>query len=87
MRNRWLCPQLNWPSDVFAEANMAASRAAALKERDNVRVAEHLCRCGCKLPHNNAVPRLFLDQGDRQILWYRNADHRNRHVSREWVHD
>jgi hypothetical protein len=83
MRNKWLCPQLNWPGDAFAEANVAAISTAPLLKRGKIRTAEHLCRCGCKLPHNHAVSRLTGDHGSRRVLWYRHADHRARHGSEE----
>jgi len=86
MRNRWLCPQLDWPSDVFADVNMAAASTAPLSRMGKPQTGDHLCRCGCKLPHNYSVSRLTGDHENRRVLWYRHVDHRNRHASTEQGH-
>ena len=75
MHNMWLCPQLDWPTDLFAEANEAANAAARLPSRDKGRTDDRLCHCGCGLPHNFAVSRLT---DNRQVQWYRAMTHRNR---------
>jgi hypothetical protein len=83
MRNKWICPQLDWPGDPFAEANISASSTAPLFRGGKVLTAEYLCQCGCKLPHNYAISRLTEVHGHRRVVWYRHVDHRNRDVSKE----
>jgi hypothetical protein len=83
MRNRWLCPQPDWPGDPFADANMTTTSTAPLLWKGKPRTDDYLCRCGCKLPHNYAVSRLTTVHEERIVLWYRHVDHRNRHASNE----
>jgi hypothetical protein len=83
MRNIWRHPPLDWPSDIFADANMAATSTARLPRQGKPQTDDYLCRCGCKLPHNHAVSRLTGDHENRVVLWYRHVDHRNRHAAEE----
>jgi hypothetical protein len=83
MRDRWLCPQLDWPSDPFADANMTTTSTAPLLRKGKPGTEDYLCRCGCKLPHNYSVSRLTTVHDERIVLWYRHVDHRNRHASKE----
>jgi hypothetical protein len=81
MRDRWLLPRVDWPGDPFAIANTKTINTAPLPGHGKRRTDDHLCRCGCKLPHNHAVSRLITVHEDRHVLWYRNVDHLNRHTS------
>jgi hypothetical protein len=86
MRNGFPCPQVGWPIDPFAIANMRTISTASLLRYDRRRTDDHLCRCGCKLPHNHAVSRLITTNENRVVLWYRNVDHLNRHTSGQQSH-
>jgi len=86
MRNRWICPQLDWPSDPFTAVNIKTISTGPLLQLGKRHTDDHLCRCGCKLPHNHAVSRLITVHEDRHVLWYRNVDHLNRHASKERSH-
>lgn len=81
MCDRRHCPWVDWPSDPFASANTRAIGTAALLRDGKRRIDDHLCQCGCGLPHNHAVSRLITIDEDRHVLWYRNLDHLNRHTS------
>jgi hypothetical protein len=80
MRNRWLCPQLDWPSDVFADANTTTTSTTPSLPNGKPKTDDYLCQCGCKLPHNYSVSRLIGDHENRRVLWYHHIDHRNRHA-------
>jgi hypothetical protein len=86
MRNRWLCPQLDLPRDVFADVYMTVASTAHLRPKGKPRTDDYLCQCGCKLPHNFAISRLTRDLENRRVLWYRHVDHRNRDASKEQGH-
>jgi hypothetical protein len=83
MRNRWLCPKLDWPSDPFADANMTTTSTAHLLRKGKPKIEDYLCRCGCRLPHNYAISRLTVLHEDLHVLWYRSVDHRNHHASKK----
>jgi hypothetical protein len=86
MRDRWLYPWGDPPADPFAIINMNAVSSTPLADFGKRRTDDHLCRCGCKLPHNHAVSRLITVHEDRHVLWYRNVDHLNSHTFRKQSH-
>jgi hypothetical protein len=64
--------------DPFAHANMTAAGTGIAHGHGAARTGDHLCKCGCGLPHNFSVSRLIGEDGGRVVLWYRHMDHRNR---------
>jgi hypothetical protein len=69
-----------WTLDPFAHANLTAAGAGVARGHGAARTGDHLCQCGCGLPHNFSVSRLVDEDGARRVFWYRHIDHRNRHV-------
>ena len=69
---RDLVPMLNWQPDLFAADNVVEKTPSV---KPKVRLApEDMCKCGCGLPHNNAVSRVVqVDVGwsnVRQVIWF-----------------
>jgi hypothetical protein len=76
---------LNWPASLFSLPYLnVATTSSAAADASKKSTSDHLCACGCKLPHRYAVSRVIERDGpfgyDRSVVWYRNLDHRNKHA-------
>jgi hypothetical protein len=66
-------PDLNWPATLFSlpYLNEASNTTAPLFAGAGKKtLGDHLCACGCKLPHKTAVSGLEGNHGHRRVLWF-----------------
>lgn len=68
------CPILDWPTDLYAARDTTAPLFAPKAKTD------HLCPCGCGVPHKHAVSRAVKEGGHNRIFWYPNMRCRNKHA-------
>jgi hypothetical protein len=71
-------PFLDWPPDLFAEANAARFIAPPVSRRP--RSNEKICACGCNQRHNLAVSTLEENSGERRVLWFRTMGCKSKHL-------
>lgn len=58
-------PNLNWPTDLFAQANANTTAPLVGKNPASTRI----CPCGCAMQHNMAVSALEGEHGFRRVVW------------------
>lgn len=72
---------LPWPANLFAQPHLNAA-APLLASSGKKKTDDHLCGCGCTIPHRNAVSRVVEEeqygQRTRRIVWYMSLSCRNK---------
>lgn len=69
-----LVVNLNWPTDLFAQANSTAPLLKPIPPTN-----ERICPCGCGMPHNMACSALEGEHGSRRVVWLRSMTCKTRY--------